>query len=425
MPGTSKSPKNTVNITNAGGYLRLHLPRALYDGKQKYISLGFKDTVENRALAEVKRLQVEQDVKAQLLGFDLFDWSWEKYTGIKRPNLTVIESLGIHEPPAKPKLKLGELWEGWVNHRRPSLEETTFRTAWNNYANLLKPLSHLELNAQTAQEIYQHIIKASKNQKAIAKLLSQLNQAYDRALSLGLAEGKNHFYGMVAEARKMIQPDKEVSASDEDGDIRAFTREEVLNILDYLSATGNKWHDFTKFRFMTGCRIGEAIALKWRHVAPDCSFVVFGESRDSRFKITKKTKNGTVRRFPCNADLQEFLKTIKPDDAQPDDIVFKSPTGKQINALNYHRAWHKQPSGKKDENGDPKWIPGFIEKLVEQGKLRQYLKPYATRHTFITLMIDAGVDMLVISTLCENSPEVILKHYYQKNTGVNLPSLEI
>ena len=415
-----------MTIANAGGYLRLQLPRALYDGKQKYISLGFKDTAENRALAEVKRLQVEQDVKAQLLGFDLFDWSWEKYTGIKRPNLTVIESLGTHEPPAKPKLKLGELWEMWVEHRRPTLEETTFRSEWKTFTNLLKPVSHLELNAQTAQEIYQHVIKATKSQATITKLLSQLHHAYDRALNLGLTEGKNHFYGLVEEARKMVKPHKDVSASDEDADIRAFTYDEMIAILDYLSTTRSNWHDFTKFRFLTGCRIGEAIALKWRHVAPDCSFIVFGESHSSRYKITKKTKNGTVRRFPCNVDLQEFLRSVKPDDAQPDDVVFKSPTGKQIDSHMYSQAWYgRKHMQQKDEDGNPKWYPGFIEKLVEQGKLRQYLKPYATRHTFITLMIDAGVDMLVISSLCENSPEVILKHYYQKNTGVNLPSLKI
>ena len=41
----------------------------------------------------------------------------------------------------------------------------------------------------------------------------------------------------------------------------------------------------------------------------------------------------------------------------------------------------------------------------------EYRKPYQTRHTFITLALDNGLDAKDVARLVGNSPEVIYKHY--------------
>ena len=49
----------SVVVQNFRGRLRLRLPRSLYGGEQKYLSLGMPDTSENRPLAEAKAQLIE------------------------------------------------------------------------------------------------------------------------------------------------------------------------------------------------------------------------------------------------------------------------------------------------------------------------------------------------------------------------------
>jgi integrase len=58
--------------------------------------------------------------------------------------------------------------------------------------------------------------------------------------------------------------------------------------------------------------------------------------------------------------------------------------------------------------------------LVAEGKIRQYLKPYATRATWITLQIEAGIPIKNIAKAAGNSPEVIQKHYESIHPHVDL-----
>ncbi|MDJ0649591.1 MAG: hypothetical protein QNJ60_12880 [Xenococcaceae cyanobacterium MO_188.B19] len=39
------------------------------------------------------------------------------------------------------------------------------------------------------------------------------------------------------------------------------------------------------------------------------------------------------------------------------------------------------------------YSPGVVTRLVQDGEISQYLKPSATRHTFITIQAHAGVDL--------------------------------
>ena len=45
------------------------------------------------------------------------------------------------------------------------------------------------------------------------------------------------------------------------------------------------------------------------------------------------------------------------------------------------------------------WQP-VVNALVEAGKVQQYLPQYNARHTFITLMLDAGVEYSLPLLLC-------------------------
>ncbi|MHC5719149.1 MAG: Arm DNA-binding domain-containing protein [Nostoc sp.] len=56
-----KVSKGSVGVESFQERLRLYLPRQLYNGKQKYLTLEMADNPENRKLVEAKAKQIESD----------------------------------------------------------------------------------------------------------------------------------------------------------------------------------------------------------------------------------------------------------------------------------------------------------------------------------------------------------------------------
>lgn len=111
-------------------------------------------------------------------------------------------------------------------------------------------------------------------------------------------------------------------------------------------------------------------------------------------------KTQKKRKFNCNEPLQDFLKSIKPDDAKPDNLLFPSPEGKYIDFHNFrNRGW----------------------KTVLTRLGIPYRKPYQARHSFISLAIDNGLDSKDVADLVGNSPEVIYRHYKGSKRGLVVP----
>ena len=66
------------------------------------------------------------------------------------------------------------------------------------------------------------------------------------------------------------------------------------------------------------------------------------------------------------------------------------------------------------------FYPGVVLQLAADKKISQYLNPYATRHTWITLQLIEGVPIKNIAKLAGNTPEVILKNYASYVPDFNL-----
>lgn len=63
-----------AQIQSNGGYLRIALPKHLYSGQRKYLSLGLADTPSNRTKAQVKLRSIQEDID-----YNKFDRTLEKY----------------------------------------------------------------------------------------------------------------------------------------------------------------------------------------------------------------------------------------------------------------------------------------------------------------------------------------------------------
>lgn len=164
---------------------------------------------------------------------------------------------------------------------------------------------------------------------------------------------------------------------------------------------------YVKFLFMTGCRPEEAVALRWKHIQGNCERIRFEQAIPSDTRIEGETKTHQARTFPCNKSLQAFFLSIKPEKASRNNFVFPSPRGQVLNTHNFlNRIWK----------------PVVLE-LVNVGKVQQYLPQYNARHTFITLMLDAGVDAKDVAMWLGNSLEIIYKYYAGKSRNLSVPEV--
>jgi len=144
----------------------------------------------------------------------------------------------------------------------------------------------------------------------------------------------------------------------------AFTAAERDTIIQAFADKRPHYLFFVQFLFLTGCRTGEAIGLRWQHVSLDCTQITFCESYDSQLDIRKTTKTGKPRKFPCNQKLSSLLLSIRPANTSPDSLVFTSPNGKPIdNGKFTNQVWRGCRSGQKVYRG-------ILATLVDEGKVR-------------------------------------------------------
>ncbi len=121
---------------------------------------------------------------------------------------------------------------------------------------------------------------------------------------------------------------------------RPFTTEEINAILSGFSSSRyyRYYADYVTFLFGTGCRTGEAIGLRWAHLADDCGKVWIGESVTRG--VRKATKTNQSREFRLSKHLVTLLQRRKPEPHQPDDLVFPARKGGPIDDHNFrNRAW--------------------------------------------------------------------------------------
>jgi len=450
----SNSTPDTVKVTADKGTLRLQFSiryNPIFGGKRKYQPLGMKDTPENRQKAEAIAYRIEND----LLHPDwqqLFDPTFAKY-GLK----SQYAALQLAAPPVvEPELTVGAMWEDYLVWKRPKLEATTYLSRFERtYSNLVKGLVwskrtrtftdfgnglfDTHLSEVDADKWFNSSAGVAENKY---KTLAALSEAFTRLQSQGKTKlTKNPF---VLENKVANKTDKYKSTVDVDGierewwdvpdnesdaeerDRRSFSKADRDTIIDafynHKNESSRQLAPLVEFRCLTGCRSGEAFALRWR----DCfrgkeqNNIVFSRSYSGDGKITKDTKNSDIRIFKMYPKLRDFLLRIKPDNAQPNDLVFTKLNGKTWNTSEVHQIWY----GRTQTKGETEYhTPGVVTQLVTDGLIDGYLPFYNCRHTFISLQAHAGIDLFLLATACGNSVEVIQKHYLGVNPNVSFTDI--
>ncbi|MBE9171198.1 tyrosine-type recombinase/integrase [Pleurocapsales cyanobacterium LEGE 06147] len=349
-----------VRVENANGRLRL---RFTYSGRRYVVAVGLPDSKVNRLVAQQKAAQIELDIAS-----GNFDATLSKY-----------------KPPKATSQKQREMSVADLFEQFRSAQATAKELHAGSLCRYTATLKHLEryFSSKSAESIDQTDAEGfaqylrGKVSTRTAKDYLILVQACWKWTEQSLSH--NPWSSVVGKVKPT--PKQKV---------KPFTVAEVQAILDAFRNNRYYRHyaDFVAFLFGTGCRFGEAVALKWKHIADNCSSVWIGESvsRGNR----KTTKTGKDRTVTLTTKITQMLKERRPDRCDPESLVFPAPSGKTISDHTFRRrAWKKI--------------------LASLGI--EYRKPYATRHTAISHALANGANPLAVAEATGHEPQILFKHY--------------
>lgn len=420
---TGKAKKGLVTIRPDGGCIKACFPRSPFPGEKsqvkKAVGIPLLKGWEGKVTQLESRLQLDLDegklaAPGGMFNLKRFNEILVEYK--LRPDLKIVPGTSDGQLPPKPQLSLMEVWDMYCEYRKQGLRESHYENMYQGqFKNYLE--SAIEsTKSEDALRIRNWLVE-NRNHQVVRQLLSNLSKAYQRAIKNKLLS-HNPFEGLAEEivqkgARGKNQNEVEVENDDILDRTKSYTWDEAQVIIEYLKNHPTRvcWHDFVKFKFLTGCRTGEAIALRWCDIAWDRELTIFQwtcNRTTKKFyplKNDKTYKGEALRRFPMPKDgeLWNLLKSIPQ--GEPNEVVFKSKQNKIIYSRTFGTTW-------KGCDAPTMKIKGIIPELIKQGKLTKYLPPYNTRHTFINHAIfDLGVDEKFVSKLCGHQIDTSGRHY--------------
>ncbi|MFW6358750.1 MAG: site-specific integrase [Chroococcales cyanobacterium] len=393
-----------------GNKLRLNFSTDIspkyWNKTQQRISAKMSDTPENRAALDGICNQMYLDYLR-----DDFDATLTRYL----PHLKPLESNLIQFPNAKPEMTIGELWEQYNEYDLAGKKEATVKLRCRQYKKIAS-FADKTLSQETANEIRKTALEDGGQVFKCA--LATLERAVDWAVRQEKSQiVKNPFFGMSKEIKVAKRQDRVNGGLPE---FVAYTESERDLILEtfrnHESKQISRYADFYEFKFLTGCRTGEAIALTWDDVDFEKKRIRFNKTKGDGLKLSKGSKNSSddIRFFPIYPKLEKLLRRLQSESKC--GLVFSNRAGGYLTANRVVLAWsHNGETSYGVAKGKKYYDPkGVVYELTEQGLLPCYLSPYNTRHTFINIAIECGIDTFDIADWCGNSDAVISDVYRSK-----------
>lgn len=191
---------------------------------------------------------------------------------------------------------------------------------------------------------------------------------------------------------------------------------------DWIEETPHRARTAAMIMLYAGLRRGEVTALTWSDVDLAAGTITVNKSitykgDEPRSVKAPKTQCGN-RVIPIPQVLIDYLSGIERDSL----LVVTSANGKQMTETAWKRMWESYMSVLNEKYGvhpdvesrfDPKGMPKTIEEFT----------PHCLRHTYCTMLYEAGVDVLVAKTLMGHSDVKttlgIYTHLSQSHTTTN------
>jgi integrase len=355
-----------VGIQNKKGWLIL----AWNDGNRRTMATGIRaDIAGARALAQKIATRIELDFLQQDDG--RYDETLLKY----KPHLLGKSATEISVP---------ELFDRFTKYQAKAkgLSQSSIVSRYTALRKMLEKVLNVPANtigkkeAERFADVCTETLQHSTSKARIWLLAS----CWDWANGKYHVAEENPFRGLATrfklQQKRPPQP---------------FSALEVQAILEGFRSSYyySPYADFVAFLFGVGCRIGEAVGLRWENVADNFTSVYICESISRGVVSGTKTKQS--RTVNLSPSIAAMLKQRKDNcQANPADLVFTTPTGLSINDRNFRRrAWTQ----------------------VLKAARVPYRKPYTNRSTAISHALATGQDYISVAKAAGHSPQVLHDNY--------------
>jgi integrase len=236
----------------------------------------------------------------------------------------------------------------------------------------------------------------------------QIKEFLFRKINEGKAKSTvNHYRAVISGVLNQAVDDGAIPANPahrlgrigkkEDGnnEIYPLTREEVITLLDTIQADKDLSSQYPLFLLLlrTGARIGEALALQWPDIDFNGRFINI-ERTFSRGRIGTP-KNGKSRTVDMSRQLKDALLELKesrkviPID-EDSDWIFTNERGNLIDGNNWRRR--------------------VFNKVLKKAGLKR-IRIHDTRHTYATLRLSKGDNIVDVANQLGDDVTVVLKVY--------------
>ena len=305
-----------VGIQNKQGYLIL----VWNDGKRRAMAIGLPDSTAGRSLAKRTAAKIEIDFHH---GDGYYDRTLLKYKS---------RTLG----KTATEISVPELFDRFMKHqsKQKGLSQSSIVTRYIALRKMLEKVLDVPANTigkREAERFADVCAKTLQPTTSKARIWLLVN-CWDWAKGKYHVAEENPFRGLAtrfkSQQKKPPQP---------------FSALEVRAILDGFrsSAYYSPYADFVAFLLGIGCRIGEAVGLRWENVAADFTSVHICESISRGMVGDTKTKQSrTIDLSPSLIVM--FARRKEDQQPKPSDLVFTTPTRLPIDDRNFRRrAWTK------------------------------------------------------------------------------------
>ena len=182
--------------------------------------------------------------------------------------------------------------------------------------------------------------------------------------------------------------------------IEAYTKDEIRRLRSCADNEPLKWRTLAYLLTDTGCRIGEALGIMWKHVDFDNCRVRFENNlcyTAAKGTYNDTIKNGNIRTNEVSRTTMDLLRQIKEEQTR-----FNVSTKYVFT---------------QDPNGEPMHHDSPRDYFGKFGKKYGFenCHPHKLRHSFISIAVTSGADIASIAAIVGDKIETILKYYTHAN----------
>jgi integrase len=145
-----------------------------------------------------------------------------------------------------------------------------------------------------------------------------------------------------------------------------------------------------RFQFDTGCRPSETIALEWADLNTETRRVRISKSRHLGVDNEHPKTTHSERVITISREMVELIQALRHPWTKGTDKIFQNKFGTPLTGDQFRK--------------------DYWDRILATLKIRRR-KFYATRHTFITMCVEAGYSLKEIADYAGTSVQMIEENY--------------